>query len=76
MFAKSFTDEKCYVSADCYDRGRYALSAVSFFFFPHVSVTELPSGDRNENMSEKGKNRCPLALLVSASCRALCLVIV
>lgn len=46
MFAKSFKDEKCHVSADYYDGDRWALSAVCRMnknLFPIWVEEELPS---------------------------------
>lgn len=64
MFAKSFKDEKCYVSADCYDQDRYALSAVCWMsktLFCHLTLRDLPSGEQKKSILEKGKMGIPLS---------------
>lgn len=53
MFAKSFKDEKCHVSADYYDGDRWALSAVCRMnknLFPIWVEEEMPSEKQEKKM--------------------------
>lgn len=80
MFAKSFKDEKCYVSADYYDHDRYALSAVcrmskSFSSFPFECKGPALWRAEEKYVRKRGK-WVSCCWLVPVPCWALCTVVI